>query len=71
MNVWRTPKLFGRFNYESKCENNERIRSWGTLPGSQHFEGKGVWWSFGIGTRKSDKQVNYSHGPTQTKQQVG
>jgi hypothetical protein len=24
-----------------------------------------------MGTRKNDKQVNYSHGPTQTKQQVG
>jgi hypothetical protein len=24
-----------------------------------------------MGTRKSDKQVNYSHGPAQTKQQVG
>ncbi len=23
------------------------------------------------GTRKIDKQINYSHGPTQTKQQVG
>jgi hypothetical protein len=22
-------------------------------------------------TRENDKQVNYSHGPTQTKQQVG
>jgi hypothetical protein len=24
-----------------------------------------------MGTRKIDKQINYSHGPTQTKQQVG
>jgi hypothetical protein len=23
-----------------------------------------------MGTKKSDKQVNYSHGPAQTKQQV-
>jgi hypothetical protein len=38
---------------------------------SQHFEGKGACWSFEIGTKKSDKQINYSHGPTQTKQQVG
>jgi hypothetical protein len=24
-----------------------------------------------MGTKKSDKQFNYSHGPAQTKQQVG
>jgi hypothetical protein len=24
--VWRTPKLFGTFNCESKCENIERIK---------------------------------------------
>jgi hypothetical protein len=28
-------------------------------------------WSSGMGTRKNDKQVNYSHGPAQIKQQVG
>ncbi len=28
------PKLPDRLNYESKCENNGRIKSWGTLPGS-------------------------------------
>jgi hypothetical protein len=32
---------------------------------------KGACWSSGMGIRKSDKQVNYSHGPTQTEQQVG
>jgi len=32
---------------------------------------RGVWWSFKIGIRKNDERVNYSHGPTQTKQQVG
>ncbi len=31
------PKFLSRFNWESKCENNERIRSQGTLLGSQHF----------------------------------
>jgi hypothetical protein len=36
---WHTPKLLDRLNCESKCENNKRIRSWGTLPGSQHFGG--------------------------------
>jgi hypothetical protein len=25
---WRTPKLFGRLNYKSKCENNIRVMSW-------------------------------------------
>jgi hypothetical protein len=24
---------------ESQTENNERVRSWGTFPGSQHFGG--------------------------------
>jgi hypothetical protein len=28
-------------------------------------------WNSKIGIRMNDKQVNYSHGPTQTKQQVG
>jgi hypothetical protein len=46
---------------DPKGENNGRIRSWGTLLGSQHFGGKRVCWSSGMGTRKSDKQVNYSH----------
>jgi hypothetical protein len=52
-------------------EHNRRMKSWGTLPGSQHFGGKGAGWSSEIGARKSDKQVKYSHGLTQTKQQVG
>jgi hypothetical protein len=33
--------------------------------------GIGVCWSFEMGTRMNDKRVNYSHGPTQTKQQIG
>jgi hypothetical protein len=32
---------------------------------------KKVCWSFGIGTRTSDKHVNYSYQFAQTKQQVG
>ncbi len=28
-------------------------------------------WSSEMGTKMSDKWVNYSHGPTQNKQQVG
>jgi len=38
------------------------------FPNSQHFEGKGACWSFVMRIRKSDKRVNYSHEPTQTKQ---
>ncbi len=37
--IWRTPKLFDRFNCKSKCENNGKIRSWGTLLGSQILRG--------------------------------
>jgi len=51
-----------------KGENNGRTRSWGTFLGSQHVGGRRACWSFGMGTRKIDKQVNYSHGPAQTKQ---
>jgi hypothetical protein len=47
-----------------KHENNGRIMSWGMLLGSQHFGGKNACWSFGMGTKKSDKQVNYPHGLT-------
>ncbi len=49
----------------TKGENNERIRSWGTLPNSQHFGGRGACWNLGMGTRKSDKQVdNLAIGPS-------
>ncbi len=54
-----------------KGENNGSIMSWGMLFGLQHFEGRGVRWNSGMGTRESDKQVNYSNIPTQTKQQIG
>jgi hypothetical protein len=30
-----------------------------------------AYWSFGMGARVNDKQVNYSHRCAQTKQQVG
>jgi hypothetical protein len=30
-----------------------------------------VCWRFGMGTRMSDKRVNFSYEPAQTKQQVG
>jgi hypothetical protein len=68
---WCTLKLLDRLNYKSKGENNGRIRSWGIFPGSQHFGGRGACWRHEMGTKTNDKWVNYSHGPTQTKQQVG
>jgi hypothetical protein len=40
------------------------------LPNLQHFGGRGVCWSSGMGIRMSDKRVNYSHKLAQTKQQV-
>jgi hypothetical protein len=42
-----------------------------TFPKLQHFGGKKACWSFGMGIRTSDKWVNYSHKPTQTRQQIG
>jgi hypothetical protein len=48
----QAPKWIHR---KSKGENSGRRRSWGTLFGSQHFGGRGVCWSFWMGTRKSDK----------------
>jgi hypothetical protein len=51
-----------------KGENNGRTRSWGMLFGSKYFGGRGACWSSGLGIGMTDKQVNYSHGPTQAKQ---
>ncbi len=58
-------------HHNCKGEDGARKRSWGTFLGSQHFEGTGACWSFEMGTRKINKQFNYSHKPTQIKQQVG
>jgi hypothetical protein len=52
-------------------ENNERVRSWGMLLGSQHFGGRGACWSFRMGLGKNDKQLIHSLGFAQTKQHVG
>jgi hypothetical protein len=68
---WHTPKLFDELNHEPKDENIERRRNWGTFLGSQHFKSKRACWSSRMGIRMIDKQVNYSHRLTQTKQQVG
>jgi len=65
------PTLLERLKCESKNGNIERKKSWGTLFSSQHFGGRGACWNSRMGTRTSDKQVNYSHELAQTKQQVG
>jgi hypothetical protein len=52
------PELLDKFNYESKCENNERIWSWGTFPNSQQFGGRRACWNFGMGIKMSNKWVN-------------
>jgi hypothetical protein len=63
MSIVTHPKLFDVLNYESNGENTERRRNWGVLLDSQHFRDKGACWSSRMGTRKIDKQFNYSHGP--------
>jgi hypothetical protein len=41
---------------ESQIENNGRARTWGTLPGSQHYRGiRGACWSSGMGLGRNDK----------------
>jgi hypothetical protein len=54
-----------------KGGNNEWTRNRGTFLGFQHFGGRGVCYSSGMGIKKSDKQINYSHGCAKTKQHVG
>jgi hypothetical protein len=63
-------KFFDGLNYKSKSEDNGRW-SWGMFPDSQQFRGRKACWSFEIGTKKIDKQFNYSHRLALTKQQVG
>jgi hypothetical protein len=62
------PQLLDGLNYESKGWKQQKDKESGTPPSSQHFGGKGACLSSEIRTRKNDKQVNYSHEPTQTKQ---
>jgi hypothetical protein len=38
---------------------------------THHFEVRVAFWSSEMRTRMSDKWVNYSYGPAQTKQQIG
>jgi hypothetical protein len=52
-------------------ENNRKVKSWGTIPDSQHFEGIGVCWNSEMGTSKVDKQSLTHIDLHKTKQQVG
>jgi hypothetical protein len=54
-----------------KVKTVGKKRNWGTPPNLQHFKGIRVCWNSGMEIKMSDKRVNYSHGLTQTKQQVG
>jgi hypothetical protein len=65
------PTLLERLKCKFQSENGGRKNSLGTFYSLEHFGGRGVCWSSGMGTRKSDKQVNYSHRLAQTKQQIG
>jgi hypothetical protein len=50
------PQLLKRLKSESQTENNERAKSQGTLPGSQHYkEGRGACQSSGMGLGRNDK----------------
>jgi hypothetical protein len=62
MSPTKYPKLLLRVKCKCKGENNIKKESGDTLFSLQHFGGKGVCWSSGMGTRASDKQVNYLHG---------
>jgi hypothetical protein len=66
-----TPKLLIRFNASSKVKTTKEE---GVEMRSLVCNTLGIrkaCLSSGIGTKKNDKWVNYSHGPTQTKQQFG
>jgi hypothetical protein len=45
----RHPQLFDGLNYNSKYENNGRKKSLSVFLGLQHFGGRRVCWSFGMG----------------------
>ncbi len=51
--------LFERFKCEFESENHGRSR--GTLLNLQRFKGRMACWNSEMGTRTSDKRVNYSH----------
>jgi hypothetical protein len=52
---WHIPNSL-KDSSESQTENNERAKSQGTLPGSQHYkEGRGACQSSGMGLGRNDK----------------
>jgi hypothetical protein len=63
-----TPKLNDELNCKSKYEINGKRKNWGTLLSSEHFGGRKACGGSEMGTRKIDKQVNYSHRLAQAKQ---
>jgi hypothetical protein len=48
----------------------QKERKLDTFLNSLHFKGRGACWSSRMEIRKIDMELNYSHGPAQTKQQV-
>jgi hypothetical protein len=61
--IWRTPKLFDGLVTSPK-EKGKKV-------GARSLAHRGACWNSRMRTRKINKQLNYSHGPAQTKQQVG
>jgi len=54
-----------------KVKTVEGKRVWAHSLAHSTSGGRGACSSSGMGINKSDKQLNYLHGPTQTKSQVG
>ncbi len=67
---WRAPKLLDRLKCEYEVKTMEKQGVGDMLPGSQHFGVEGHAGALGWGLRIVTN-INYSHKPTQTKQQVG
>ncbi len=72
-------KLEFQENHRTLCYEYKNVILWKRLvnapptsliDSTQHFGGGKARWSSEMGIRTSDKQVNYSHEPSQTKQQV-
>jgi hypothetical protein len=61
------PKFLERLKCEFESENNKKKTRVHSLAHSS-FGVKGACWSSEMGTRMSDKWVNYLYGPTQMKQ---
>jgi hypothetical protein len=69
--VWHTPKLLERFKCKFKKEK-KRKKGVGVHYLAHNALGvRGACWRSKMGTKTSDKQVNYSFGPIQINQQVG